>query len=87
MADSEEKLGRLVSEFGRVRERRKLKVNVGKSKVMRCSRYGNGDRIHVTLNGEPLEEVDCYKYLGSQVAADVGCERDVIHMSWTHRDL
>ena len=43
MADSEEKLCRLVSEFGRECERRKLRVNVGKSKVMRCSRYGNGD--------------------------------------------
>ena len=31
------------------------------------------------LNGEPLEEVDCFKYLGSQVAADGGCERDVEH--------
>ena len=38
-------------EFGRVCERRKLRVNVGKSKVMRCSRYGNGDRMHVILNG------------------------------------
>ena len=37
---------------------------------MRCSRYGNGDRMHVKLNGEPLEEVDCFKYLGSQVVAD-----------------
>ena len=37
VADSEEKLCRLVSEFGRVCERRKLRVNVGKSKVMRCS--------------------------------------------------
>ena len=79
MADSEEKLGRLVSEFGRVCERRKLRVNVGKSKVMRCFRYSNGDRMHVILNGEPLEEVDCFKYLGSQVAADGGCERDVVH--------
>ena len=80
VADSEDKLCRLVSEFGRVCERRKLRVNVGKSKVMRCSRYGNGDRIHVVLNGEPLEEVDCFKYLGSQVAADGGCERDVLHI-------
>ena len=40
---------------------------------MRCSRYGNGDRMHVILNGEPLEKVDCFKYLGSQVAADGGC--------------
>ena len=54
VADSEEKSGRMVSEFGRVCERRKLRVNVGKSKVMRCSGYGNGDRMHVILNGEPL---------------------------------
>ena len=32
------------------------------------------------LNGEPLEEVNCFKYLGSQVAADGGCERDVVHI-------
>ena len=31
------------------------------------------DRMHVILNGEPLEEVDFFKYLGSQVAADGGC--------------
>ena len=38
------------------------------------------------LNGEPLEEVDCFKYLGSQVAADGGCERDVVHrMNEEHR--
>ena len=70
MADSKEKLCRLLSEFGREYERRKLRANVGKSKVMRCSRYGNGGRMHVILNGEQLEEVDCFQYLGSQLAAD-----------------
>ena len=25
--------------------------------------------MHVILNGEPLEEVDCFKYLWSKVAA------------------
>ena len=35
--------------------------------------------MHVILNGGPLEEVDCFQYLGSQVAADGGCERDVVH--------
>ena len=79
VADSEEKLCRLVWEFDGVCERRKLRVNVGKSKVVRCSRYGNGDRMHVILNGEPLEEVDCFKYLRSQVAVDEGSERDVVH--------
>ena len=79
MADPEKKLCKLVIEFGRVCERRKLRVNVGKSKVMRCSTYGNGCRMHVILPCEPLEEVDCLQYLGSQVAADGGCERDVVH--------
>ena len=53
VADSEEKLCRLVSEFGRVCERR---VNVGKSKVIRCSRYGNSYDAELQL--KPLEEVD-----------------------------
>ena len=35
--------------------------------------------MHVILNGEPLEEVGRFKYLGSQVAADGGCDRDVVH--------
>ena len=36
-------------------------------------------RMHVILNGEPLDEVDCFKYLGSQVAANGGCDREVVH--------
>ena len=54
-------------------------MNVGKNKVIRCSRYGNRGRINVRRNGEPLEKVGCFKYLGSQVAADGGCERVVVH--------
>ena len=56
-----------------------MRVNVGKSKVMRCSRYGNMGLMHVMRNREPLYEVDWFKYLGLQVAADGGCERDVVH--------
>ena len=55
VADLEEKLCILVSEFGRACERRKLRVNVGMRKVMRFSRNGNGDLLHVILNIEPLE--------------------------------
>ena len=38
VTDSGEKLCRLVSKFGRVCERRKLRVNVGKSKILGRSR-------------------------------------------------
>ena len=50
-----------------------------KSKVMRYSRYGNGGQTHVILNDKPLEVVDCFNYLCSQVAADGGYQRDVVH--------
>ena len=35
--------------------------------------------MHVRLNGEPLEKVDCLKQLGSQMATDGGREMDVVH--------
>ena len=79
VADSEQKLCRLVTEFDRVCERRKLRVNVGKSKVMRCSRHVNVGRMNVRLNGDQLKEVEYFKYLGSQVAADGGYDTDVVH--------
>ena len=77
VADSERKLCQLVTEFGRVGERRKLRV--GKSKVMRCTRSEDGARLNVMLNGEALEEVDQFKYLGSVIAANGGVEADVRH--------
>ena len=66
VADSEERLQRLVDEFARVCDRRKLRVNVNKGKVMRCARE-EGRRMEVRLGGERLEEVECFKYLGSTV--------------------
>ena len=75
---TQRKLYQLVTEFGRVCERMKLRVNVGKSKVMRCTRNEDGARLNVMLNGEALE-VDQFKYLGSVIAANGGVEADVHH--------
>lgn len=36
---------------------RKLKVDVGKNKVMKCTREASG-RMNVRLNGEKLKELD-----------------------------
>ena len=79
VADSERKLRPVVTEFGRVCERRKSRVNVGKSKVMRCKRNEHGARLNAMLNGEALEEVYQFKYLGSVIAANGGVEADVHH--------
>ena len=58
-----------MSECGRICKKRKLKVNVGK----------NLGRMYARQNGEPLEEVDYFKYLVTQVAAGGGCERGMVH--------
>ena len=49
------------------------------SKVIRCTRNEDGARLNVMLNGEALEEVDQFKYLGSVIAAIGGVEADVRH--------
>ena len=77
VADSEEGLQQLVTEFGRVCNRRKLKVNVGKSKVMRCTKTRNGVGLQINLEGEGLEEVESFKYLGSHVTWEGDVEQEV----------
>ena len=52
VADSEEKLRKLMSDFGRICERRNLRLNIGKSKVMKSYRYVNVRRMDKRLNGE-----------------------------------
>jgi len=79
VADSEERLSMLVKEFGRVCDRRKLNVNVGKSKVMRCANDARMGSMNVVLKGQVLEEVNMFKYLGSNVSANGGCENEVVY--------
>ena len=51
VADIKKKLERLVEEFGRVYRRRKLKVNVTKSKVMRSAREGIVGEMNIMMDG------------------------------------
>jgi hypothetical protein len=79
VAKTESELRVLVRKFGRVCNIRKLCVNVGKSKVMRCARDANVGSLDVRLNGERLKEVDKFKYLGSHVSCDCDVVKEVVH--------
>lgn len=79
VAESEEKLQELCEEFGRVCARRKLRINVSKSKVIRCARVVEDGRMNVELNGEVLEEVESFRYLGSHVSVDGRIDVEVKH--------
>ena len=74
VADSKKKLERLVEGFGRVCRRRKLKVKVVKSKVMRSARDGIVGEMNIIMDGLVLEKVEVFKYLGSLVMVVRGVE-------------
>ena len=78
IGESKEELQRLLNEFDNVCERRKLKVNVGKSKVMVCGKNEREESLSLSLKGEVLEEVESFKYLGSIVGKNGGAVEDVI---------
>ena len=75
-----EGLQQLVTEFGKICDRRKLQVNVGKSKVMRCTTEENRGGLHINLGGEGLEEVESFRYLGSKVARNGEIREEVNFM-------
>ena len=64
MAESENNIQRYVSAFVRMCERRKLKINVGKSKVMKMSDTGEKGNLSIKVKEEVMEEVDTFRYLG-----------------------
>lgn len=52
-----------------------MKANVKKSKVIWCNKFGRKE-ISVRLNGELMGEVDCFGYLGIEVATNSRMEED-----------
>ena len=59
--------------------RRKLGVNVNKCKVLRCAREVQVGDMNIRLNGEVLEEVQMFKYLGSNVTAKGDLVDEVVY--------
>ena len=55
-----------MTEFPGVCGRRKLRVNVSKSKVMVMSKNGSY-KADICLHGEKMEQVKCLRYLGADM--------------------
>ena len=77
IADSEEKLQCLVQALVTASGERGLKLNTSKTKVMVISKSDEDTRTHIAVNGEELEQVTKYKYLGSIVTQDGRCVDEI----------
>lgn len=76
-AETEEELQRRVLEWQERLENGGLKVNAGKTEVMVSSKQG-GEQIQVVdRRGVELKQVDGFKYLGSVIKEEGGCEIEV----------
>ena len=59
-------------------ERRGLKLNVGKSKVMKTSARSN-EQMKICMKGVEMEEVNDFKYLGVEISANGSMEVKLNH--------
>ena len=76
LSEDEWELQGLVREFGSVCKKRNLKVNANKSKVMVFERSEDTE-CRVSLEGEEMENVRVFKYLGSVMSKDGSLEEEV----------
>jgi len=73
LATSPEELQELVSRVERVAKEYNMLINATKTKVM----TNNDCTLEITVDGERLEQVDSFTYLGSQVTSNAVCVNDV----------
>ena len=84
LAENEEELQLLVDKVKKASEEMGLRMNIKKTKTMLISRDHDRDRrqgisrnVSVTANGQTLEQVQKFKYLGQWITDDGRCELEV----------
>ena len=76
VASSELGLQTIMDGLVRVAKQYDMKINVKKTKVMRISKTGEGD-VTLFVEGQIVEQVAKFKYLGSIIEADGRCEGEI----------
>jgi len=76
VASSELGLQKLLDGLVRAAKQYDMKINVKKTKVMRMSRSGKGN-IKILIDGQLVEQVTKFKYLGSLISGDGRCEAEI----------
>ena len=72
MAESEEELKSLLMKVKEESEKAGLKLNIQKTKIM-----ASGPITSWQIDGERMETVTDFTFLGSKITADVGCSHEI----------
>jgi len=76
VASSEKGLQELMDNINRVTQKYGMKINVTKTKVMFIARQG-GRKVKYLIDGQKVEQLNHFKYLGFDILEDGYCEKDV----------
>jgi hypothetical protein len=76
VASSEEGLQKLMDGLTTTAKRYNMRVNVKKTKTMLASRVVGGT-VNILIDGQQVEQVKEFKYLGALITEDGKCEKEV----------
>ena len=82
MAESEEELKSLLMKVKEEREQAGLKFNIQKVKIVTSSPITSWQ-----INGETMETVTDFVFLGSKITADVDCSHEIKRKAMTNLDI
>ena len=75
LAGNEKELTELTSKINEVGKQFGMKINIKKTKVMVVSRKPNSPKINIAIDGQHIEQVTSYMYLGSLITEDGRCKK------------
>ena len=77
LAGNEKELTELTSKINEVGKQFGMKINIKKTKAMFVSKKPNSPIIHIAIDGQHIEQVTSYMYLGSLINEDGRCEKEI----------
>ena len=77
MANKQDKLQKVVTKVEEESSKAGLDMNVKKTKTMVHSKEPEGKKVDIKVNGVILEQVDTFKYLGTQIKDDLKTDKEI----------
>ena len=77
LAGDENELSELISKINEVGKQFGMKINIKKTKAMVVSKKLNSPKINIAIDGEQIEQVASYMYLGSLITEDGRSEKEI----------
>ena len=77
VADSEEKLQRLLNVLNEESVRKGLKINKSKTEIMVILRADRNPRVNIRIEDNLVKQVDRFNYFGSLINKDGRCEDEI----------